>query len=111
MRVTLILSTSPVEGDAVFNGLRLAKVLAGRSHDVRLFIMNDAVDAVRESFDQEEIRGLVDDCIASGISVWICTTCVLRCGIAEGEMRSDATLASMDDLADWIEDADRVLTF
>ncbi len=106
----MILNTSPAQGDAIFNGLRLAGVLAGRGHEVRLFFMNDAVDALRSSFDLGETRDLIDRCIASGIAAKACTTCVSRCGIGTGDVRPDVSLASMDELAEWIEDADRVLT-
>ena len=111
MKSTLIPSSAPTDGELVYNALRLAKVLAGRDHDVRLFFMNDSVDAVREGFDIDEIRALVDDCLAADIPIKICTTCVVRCGIGRGEMRAGTTLATMDDLTDWIEESDQVLTF
>ncbi len=111
MKWTLIASSAPTSGDAVYNTLRLVLKAYKRGHELRLFFINDAVDVAREGFEPGEIRELLDVCISEGIPVKICTTCVTRCGIGEGAIRSDVDMATMDDLADWIEDSDRVLTF
>ncbi len=111
MKWTLVPSSTPTSGDAVYNTLRLALEAHGREHEVRLFFINDAVDATREGFEPEETRELLDECVTKKIPVKICTTCVTRCGIGEGAIRSDVEMATMADLADWIEDSDRVLTF
>ena len=111
MKWTLVPSSAPDSGDAVYNTLRLALAARGRDHEVRLFFINDAVDTVREGFESDEIRELLDACIKEEIAVKICTTCVTRCGIGKGSIRTDVDMATMADLADWIEDSDRVLTF
>ena len=94
----MIPSSSPTSGDAVYNALRLAKVLRGRNHDVWLVFMNDSVDAVRDGFDMEEIRVLVDDCVAAGIPIKICTTCVvgIGIGIGKGDIRAGEALGGLD---------------
>lgn len=111
MSWTLVASSAPTSGDAVYNILRLALEARGRDHEVRLFFINDAVDTVRDDFELDEIRELLDECIQAGVAVKICTTCVTRCGIGKGAVRSDVDMSAMADLADWIEDSDRVLTF
>lgn len=111
MKWSLIVSSSPTGSDAVFNALRLAREAHGRGHKVRLFLVNDAVDAARKDFTGEEVRDLLDGCVADALPVKVCTTCVNRCGISTGGVREDVALAGMADLVAWIEDADRVLTF
>ncbi len=111
MKWALLASSAPQDGDAVFNTLRLAQTGRARGHDVRLFFINNAVDTVRSGFESEELRELLDGCLRDGIPVKVCTTCVTRCGIGLGAVRDDVTMAAMSDLAEWIEDSDRVLTF
>lgn len=65
--VLLILSGSPFDGDATWNALRLAGTLLAQGAGVRIFVMNDAIDLVREGstpegaeFDlQAMLRGLL----------------------------------------------------
>ena len=111
MKWTLVASSAPQDGDAVYNTLRLAQTAHNRGHDVRLFFINDAVDAVRRGFGAQEMRDLLDGCIRDEIPVKICTTCLTRCGIDQSAVRDDVTMAAMSDLAEWIEESDRVLTF
>ena len=46
-----------------------------------------------------------------GGRVKICTTCINRCGIGQGEVIPEAILATMADLAAWITESERVLVF
>ena len=111
MKWTIVVSTAPHSGDAVYNALRLAREGRGRGNDVRIFFINDAVDSVRSAFPAGETRELLDACVQEEIGIRVCTTCVTRCGIGTGSIREDVEMAAMTDLTDWVEDADRVLTF
>lgn len=111
MKLTIVPSTAPTDGDAVYNALRLAREMIGRGHDVTIFVMNDCVDCVREDFAFGDVRELLDELIAHGIHFGICTTCVTRCGMSKADIRTDVTLQTMSDLADLIESSDKVLTF
>jgi uncharacterized protein involved in oxidation of intracellular sulfur len=113
--VLLILSHAPFDGDVTWNALRLAATLAERKASVRIFVMNDAIDLVRDGgmpegyeFDlQAMLRGL----LPRGGRVKVCTTCVNRCGIGHGEVIPEVTLSTMADLAEWVVDSDRVVVF
>jgi uncharacterized protein involved in oxidation of intracellular sulfur len=113
--VLVILSGAPFAGDATWNALRLASTLLDQGAAVRIFVMNDAIDLVRQGarpdgaeFDlQAMLRGL----LPRGARLKICTTCVNRCGIGHGDVIPEATMATMADLAAWIVENDRVVVF
>jgi uncharacterized protein involved in oxidation of intracellular sulfur len=113
--VLIILSGAPFDGDVTWNALRLAGSLLERKSPVRIFVMNDAMDLVRggsmpegAEFDlQAMLRGL----LPKGARLKICTTCVNRCGIGQGEIMPEAIMATMADLAAWVVESDRVVVF
>jgi uncharacterized protein involved in oxidation of intracellular sulfur len=113
--VLLILSQAPFEGDTTWNALRLADTLCGRRVPVRIFVMNDAIDVVRQGAmpagSEFDLQAMLRDLLPKGARVKICTTCVNRCGIGHGEVIPEAIMATMGDLAAWVVESDRVLVF
>ena len=50
MSILIIFNHQPYDGsDVAWNGLRLAQNLLKRGEEVRIFLMNDSVDLVREA--------------------------------------------------------------
>ncbi len=100
----------------MWNGLRLAGKLLEIGMDVRVFLMNDAVDLARDAAKPPEgyfdLGKMLKDLIAEGVTVKVCGTCKARCGLHKGKPYFDGTQeATMGELAEWIRDADRLLTF
>ena len=112
--VLLVLSHAPFEGDVTWNALRLAGALAGRKVPVRIFVMNDAIDLVRQGAMPEgaefDLQAMLRELLARGARIKICTTCVTRCGLHSGDLLPEAILSSMADLAAWVVESDRVVT-
>ena len=53
MKILLILANQPYNGsDNTYNALRLAENLHKKGEEVRIFLMNDAVDLVRDSTEK-----------------------------------------------------------
>ena len=113
--VLIILSHAPFDGDTTWNALRLAGTLAERRVPVRIFVMNDAIDLVREGSMPEgaefNLQTMLRDLLPRGGRIKVCTTCVNRCGIGHGEVIPEAILATMGDLAAWVVESDRVVVF
>lgn len=113
--VLIILSHAPFDGDSTWNALRLASTLADRRSPVRIFIMNDAIDVVRQGAIPEgaefDLQAMLRDLLPRGGRIKICSTCVNRCGIGHGEVIPEAIMATMADLASWITESDRVVVF
>ena len=118
MKVLVVFNRPPYDGsDVTWNGLRLAGKLLEAGHDVRLFLMNDSVDLARdattkpESYDQDLV-GMTKELIAKGATVKVCGTCMARCGIHRNQPYYEgAQKATMPELAGWIVESDRVISF
>jgi uncharacterized protein involved in oxidation of intracellular sulfur len=118
MSILIIFNRPPYDGsDVTWNGLRLAATPAKLSHEVRLFLMNDAVDLARDAcqppatYDQN-LGQRLKDLIAQGVAVRVCGTCMARCGVFRNEPYFDgAAKATMQELADWVADSEKVVTF
>ena len=115
---TIILKHQPYDGsDVAWNALRLAKTLHKNGEKVNVFLMNDAVDLARditqkpESYDYDLVD-MVKKLYNEGVAVQACGTCNARCGLFKNTPYFDESISStMQILADWVIQSDKVLTF
>ena len=118
MKILIIFNHEPYNGtDVTWNGLRLAGKLVEGGSDVHIFLMNDAVDLARDScrppagYDQD-LSQMLKDLIAKNVTVKVCGTCMARCGIYKNQPYFDgAEKSTMQALADWVVESDKVITF
>ncbi|PIE47332.1 MAG: sulfur reduction protein DsrE [Gammaproteobacteria bacterium] len=118
MKTLIIFNREPYDNtDVTWNGLRLAETLRQKGVEVRIFLMNDAVDMARDvckppaSYDQD-LSKMLKELIAHGVPVQVCGTCMARCGIHKNHPYFEgAEKSTMGALADWVIDSDKVLTF
>lgn len=118
MKTLIIFNREPYDStDVTWNGLRLADKLLEAGSEVRLFLMNDAVDMARdvcrppEGYDQD-LSKMLKDLIARGVPVKVCGTCMSRCGIYKNHPYFDgAEKSTMSALAQWVVECDKVITF
>ena len=116
MNTLFIFNHQPYDGtDVAWNGLRLAGQLLAIDMEVRVFLMNDAVDLARDAAkspeDYFDLGQMLKDLIAKGVLVKVCGTCKARCGIHKGQPYFDgATEAKMTELAEWVKQTDRIIT-
>ena len=118
MSVLIVFNRQPYDNtDVTWNGLRLAGKLQEAGQDVRVFLMNDSVDMARdvckppENYDQD-LSAMLKDLISKGIPVKVCGTCMARCGIYRNHPYFDgAEKSTMQELAEWVMDSGKVMTF
>lgn len=118
MKILIIFNHEPYDNtDVTWNGLRLAGTLRKNGHEVRIFLMNDSVDLARdvckapEGYDQD-LSQMLKDLIANGALVKVCGTCMARCGMYKNHPYFEgANKSTMNELAEWVVDSDKVLTF
>ncbi|MDD4349732.1 MAG: DsrE family protein [Opitutales bacterium] len=118
MKILIIFNREPYDNtDVTWNGLRLADKLMEAKQEVRIFLMNDFVDMARDvckppaNYDQN-LSQMLRDLIAKGVTVKVCGTCMARCGIYKNHPYFDgAAKSTMPELAEWVVDSDKVLTF
>jgi uncharacterized protein involved in oxidation of intracellular sulfur len=118
MKVLIIFNREPYDNtDVTWNGLRLAETLRKNGQEVRIFLMNDAVDMARdackapEGYDQD-LSQMLRNLFANNVKVRVCGTCMARCGVYKNHPYFEgANKSTMGELADWVVDSDKVLTF
>jgi uncharacterized protein involved in oxidation of intracellular sulfur len=118
MSILIIFNHEPYDGtDLTWNGLRLAGKLHETGQEVRIFLMNDAVDMARDvckppEGDDQDLSQMLRDLIAKGVAVKVCGTCMARCGLYKNMPYFDgAEKSTMPALAEWVANSDKVLTF
>ena len=116
--VTIILNHQPYDGsDISWNALRLAKTLFQSGEKVNIFLMNDAVDLARvltkkPDFYEHDLVVMLKDMHQAGISLQVCGSCNARCGLHKNAPYFDEGISStMQVLAEWVIQSDKVLTF
>ena len=118
MKTLIIFNREPYDStDVTWNGLRLADKLLDAGSEVRIFLMNDAVDLARdvcrppENYDQD-LSAMLKALITRGVSLKVCGTCMARCGIYKNHPYFDgAEQSTMPALVEWVTDSDKVITF
>ncbi len=118
MKTLIVFNREPYDNtDVTWNGLRLAQTLQKNDVEVRIFLMNDSVDMARDickpsqGYDQD-LSQMLKDLIEKGVAVKVCGTCMSRCGIHKNHPYFDgAEKSTMQALAEWGIDSDKVLTF
>jgi len=117
VRTLIVLNRNPYDGtDITWNALRLADQLLNLGLEVNVFLMNDSVDLARDAANPPEgyfdLGEMLKGLIRRNVPVKVCGTCKVRCGIHKGEPYFDgAREAKMTELAQWIKEADRIVTF
>ena len=118
MKILVIFNHQPYDGsDIAWNGLRLVETLLKKGEEVRVFLMNDSVDLAREAtkkpdFYEYDLVEMLKELYENGVKLKVCGTCQARCGLNKNQPYfSDKIKATMKDLADWVIECDKVLTF
>jgi uncharacterized protein involved in oxidation of intracellular sulfur len=116
MKSLFILNDPPYGTERSYNGLRLAYALGKTEGEtVRVFLIGDGVGCAK--FGQKTPNGYYNlESMLKGIAnrggeIAVCGSCVDARGIAESELAEGATRGSMEQLAAWTADSDRVLVF
>ena len=118
MKILIVFNREPYDNtDVTWNGLRLADKLLESGQEVRLFLMNDSVDMARDvckppdNYDQD-LSTMLKELIAKGVAVKVCGTCMARCGIHKNHPYFEGAVKStMQELAQWVIESDKIITF
>ena len=116
--ILFILNNQPYDGsDKTYNALRLAKNIFTKKEEVKIFLMNDAVDLARDitkkpDFYDYDLVQMLKELYKDGVELKVCGTCMARCGLNKNEPYfSDDVKGTMDILGNWTIKASKVLTF
>lgn len=117
MNILLIINDAPYGSEKAYNALRLAHQIGQDQPDteVRIFLMADAATCALA--DQVTPNGyynigrMLKMAIAKGAQVRICGSCADARGIRNLSFVAGAAISNMAELAQWVADSDKVLTF
>lgn len=110
-----IINDAPYGNERAYNALRLAGALAGREdQQVRVFLMADAVGCAKAGQKVPEgyynIQLMLGKVLRKG-EVALCGTCMDARGVTDADMAEGARRSTLNELAQWTADADKVLVF
>ena len=116
MQVLLILNDPPYGTERSYNGLRLATSLAKREGEsVRVFLMGDAAGCAKSGqkvpAGYYNVEAMLKVLWGHHAPVGVCGTCMDARGIKESELVPGTHKSSMDELAAWTVEADKLLVF
>ena len=114
-KTLFILNDPPYGTERSYNGLRLAKAVSKQpDQQIRVFLMGDAVacakagqklpDGYYNAADMVKMVAMAGD-------VGLCGTCMTARGIEDSELVPGAVRKTLNDLAAWTAEADKVLVF
>lgn len=116
MNVLIILNDPPYGTERSYNGLRLAIALR-RKEDVNLkvFLMADAISCAKSGQKVPEgyynLNQMFKALTAREIPIGACGTCMEARGLADADLIEGVRRSTMQELADWTVEADKVIVF
>lgn len=116
MKVLMILNDPPYGSERAYNGLRLAGALARQeTHEVKVFLMGDAAACAKAGqkvpSGYYNVQTMLVGAARKGAQVGVCGTCMDARGITEVELSEGARRSTLDELAAWTLEADKVIAF
>jgi uncharacterized protein involved in oxidation of intracellular sulfur len=117
MKTLIVLNRNPYDGtDVTWNAIRLGEKLLDKGTELRIFLMNDSIDLAKEGVTPPEgyynLTEMLQELIAKGVQVKVCGTCLVRCGIHKQKpLIEGAPEAKMPELAEWVTESDKVISF
>jgi uncharacterized protein involved in oxidation of intracellular sulfur len=113
--ITLIVNDAPYGTEKPWNALRLAGALVATKQKVNIFLLGDSAAIAKKGqktptgyYNLEQMLG---DLAKSGTNIRACGTCLSARGIAAGELVEGVVAGIMLDLARWIGESSKIITF
>lgn len=110
-----IISEAPYGNEKPWNALRLAKTLVAIKQNIKVFLLGDSVALAKKGQKTPagyyNLAQMVADLISSGAEVRVCVTCIDARGLRPEELVDGVEVGKMLDLAHWVEEGSKVLTF
>ncbi|MGA8296682.1 MAG: DsrE family protein [Acidimicrobiales bacterium] len=116
VKVLLVLNDPAYGTERSYNGLRVAGALSKREgNEVRVFLMGDAVTCAMAGQKVPDgyyrLDRMIEVVSRHGGKVACCGTCLDARGIGSEFLVTEAFRSTLDQLAEWSEWADKVITF
>lgn len=114
MRALILINDPPYGTERLYNGLRMAHALFQKRCEVTVFLMGDAVSAAKTGQKTPDgfynAERMIKRATLEG-RVLMCGTCMDARGISAEEAVQGAVRSTMDELAELVVEADKVMVF
>jgi uncharacterized protein involved in oxidation of intracellular sulfur len=117
MNVLFVVNDAPYGSEKVYNTLRIAQTLLREQPavSVRIFLLADAVTSALAGQSTPpgyyNVEHMLQSVIRKGAQVSACGFCSEARGLKEVPLAPGVEAGTMSQLAQWVVDADKVLTF
>lgn len=117
MKALIIINDAPYGSEKAYNALRIAIHLQKDypQSEVRIFLLADSVTCAITGQNIPQgyynIEAMLDVVIYKGGKVKICGTCGNARGLKDLKLIESTEISNMGELAQWIVDSDKILTF
>jgi uncharacterized protein involved in oxidation of intracellular sulfur len=106
LKIGIVLNTKKAE--IAWNAFRFAVVCLKAGHEVKVFLMNEAVEVEEIKNEKFNVKEYIDSFIENKGKVMACGTCLK----ARQKGNSKACfISTMKDLLKLVEESDKILTF
>jgi len=113
--ITIIVNDAPYGIEKPWNALRLAKTLVAIKQKVNIFLIGDAVSLAKKGQQTPtgyyNLAQMLGELVALGAEVRVCGTCVNSRGLKEEDLVEGVVVGKMLDLARWVAENPKVVTF
>ena len=115
--MTIIINGAPYGEERSWNALRLASasISTGINLRVNIFLLGDAVSIAKTGQNPPEgyynLEKMLRDLIKEGVNVLACGTCIRARGLKEEDLIEGVRVGRMLDLAHWIKESEKLLSF
>ena len=116
MKTLVILNEAAYGNERSYNGLRLARNLAGSgATELRVFLMGDAVTVAvggqKTPDGYYNLEHMVSSLVKKQVAIGACGTCLDARGLRPEALVDGAARSTMAELTEWTLWADKVITF
>lgn len=116
MKYLFLFNDSPYGNQRSYNGLRLAVALAkNNGASMRVFLLGDGIlcglaglNPAHADYNPQEMLRQLNSC---GVQIRVCGTCMDARGMSAQLLIEGAKRSNMDELRDWVDECEKVLTF
>lgn len=117
MKILIIINDGPYGTEKAFNALRLANRL-GKAHqevDLRIHLMDNGVGCALANQvtpnGYYNIERMIKLAIIQGTTVKICESCLEARGMKNLQLIEGTAIGTMAELAEWVVESTKVITF
>jgi uncharacterized protein involved in oxidation of intracellular sulfur len=116
-KILILINDAPYGTEKAYNALRLAIQLGKENTEaeVRVFLMADAANCAIANQNTPNgyynIERMLKLIISKGTKVKICGSCAEARGLKTVQLIEGTEISTMAELANWVADSDKVITF